>query len=112
MQRGDVYEIRFDPIEGSEQGGTRPAVIVSRNSINRYSSVIMVTPFTDARNIHRNYPTNVLIKVPEGGFVIDSVALGVQTRVVAKSRLIIYRGTLSSLSMAKIDKILRICLDL
>ncbi len=46
MNRGDVYQVRFDPTEGSEQSGTRPAVIVTRNSINQYSPVILVTPFT------------------------------------------------------------------
>ena len=35
MNRGDVYQVRFDPIEGSEQSGTRPAVIVTRNAINQ-----------------------------------------------------------------------------
>jgi mRNA interferase MazF len=32
MRRGDVYLVRLDPTEGSEQAGTRPAVIVSRNA--------------------------------------------------------------------------------
>ena len=88
MNRGDVYQVRFDPIEGSEQSGTRPAVIVTRNAINQSSPVVMVTPFTDARNVARNYPTDVLVRAPEGGLTIDSVALGVQTRVVSKSRLL------------------------
>jgi mRNA interferase MazF len=88
MNRGDVYEVRFDPIEGSEQGGTRPAVIVTRNSINRHSPVIMVTPFTNAQNVRRSYPTDVLVHAPEGGLTVDSVALCVQTRVVSKSRLL------------------------
>ena len=52
MNRGDVYQVRFDPIEGSEQSGTRPAVIVTRNAINQSSPVVMVTPFTDARNVN------------------------------------------------------------
>ena len=101
MNRGDVYQVRFDPIEGSEQSGTRPAVIVTRNAINQSSPVVMVTPFTD-----------VLVRAPEGGLTIDSVALGVQTRVVSKSRLLDYRGALSDATMAQIDRALRICLNL
>ncbi len=27
VQRGDVYVARLDPVEGSEQGGTRPVII-------------------------------------------------------------------------------------
>ena len=30
MIRGDVYDARLDPVEGSEQRGSRPVVIVSR----------------------------------------------------------------------------------
>ena len=44
MNCGDVYQVRFDPIEGSEQSGTRPTVIVTRNAINQSSPVVMVTP--------------------------------------------------------------------
>ena len=112
MNRGDVYQVRFDPVEGSEQGGTRPAVIVTRNSINQYSPVVMVTPFTDARNVTRSYPTDVFVRAPEGGLTVDSVALGVQTRVVSKSRLLSYRGTLSNATIAQIDRALRLCLNL
>lgn len=112
MNRGDVYQVRFDPTEGSEQSGTRPAVIVTRNSINQYSPVILVTPFTDVRNVTRHYPTDVLVHAPEGGLTVDSVALCVQTRVISKSRLLYYCGTLSSSTMAQIDQALRVALNL
>jgi mRNA interferase MazF len=29
MKRGEVYDARLEPVEGSEQGGTRPVIIVS-----------------------------------------------------------------------------------
>ena len=112
MNRGDVYQVRFNPTEGSEQAGTRPAVIVTRNSINQYSPVILVTPFTDARNVTRHYPTDVLVHAPEGGLTVDSVALCVQTRVISKSRLLYYRGTLSPSTMAQIERALRVALNL
>ena len=35
MRRGDVYDARLDPTEGSEQAGWRPVVVVSRDAINR-----------------------------------------------------------------------------
>lgn len=27
MNRGEVYDARLEPVEGSEQGGTRPVII-------------------------------------------------------------------------------------
>ena len=38
MNRGEVYDARLEPVEGSEQGGTRPVIIVSRATINTYST--------------------------------------------------------------------------
>jgi mRNA interferase MazF len=37
MKRGEVYDARLDPVEGSEQRGSRPVVIVSRDAINESS---------------------------------------------------------------------------
>ena len=55
MMRGDVYDARLSPTEGSEQAGMRPVIIVSRNAINQYSPVIVVVPLTDAANLKRTY---------------------------------------------------------
>lgn len=49
MERGEVYDARLDPVEGSEQGGTRPVVIVSRDAINAYSPVVLAVPCTTYR---------------------------------------------------------------
>jgi mRNA interferase MazF len=44
MRRGEVYDAVFDPAEGSEQAGTRPAIIVSNDLINVSSQVVIVVP--------------------------------------------------------------------
>lgn len=36
MRRGEIYDARLEPTEGSEQGGTRPIIIVSRDAIVTY----------------------------------------------------------------------------
>ena len=71
MIRGDVYDARLSPTEGSEQAGMRPVIIVSRNAINQYSPVIVVVPLTDAANLKRTYPSDVLIRQPEGGLTLE-----------------------------------------
>lgn len=112
MRRGDVYEARLSPTEGSEQAGTRPVIIVSRDAINRYSPVIVVVPLTKATNVRRDYPSNVRLTRGEGGLTVDSVALGGQVRAIAKSRLLRYRGHLSAETMRQVNGALRITLDL
>lgn len=45
LKRGDVYLARLDPTESSEQAGTRPVIIVSRDAINASSPVVVVVPW-------------------------------------------------------------------
>jgi mRNA interferase MazF len=112
MRRGDIFEARLNPAEGSEQAGVRPVVIVSRDAINKNSSVIVVVPLTKAENVKRNYPNNVTIAKGEGGLTFESVLLGGQVRAISKSRLLSQRGTLSPEIMQQVDRALRITLDL
>ncbi|MBM4467513.1 MAG: type II toxin-antitoxin system PemK/MazF family toxin [Chloroflexi bacterium] len=112
MKRGEVYWVRLDPIEGSEQAGTRPGVIVSRNAINQYSPVVVICPLTSARHLTRLYPSDVLVKAPEGGLQVDSVVLTLQVRAVAKSRLQQRLGQLEPDTMTQVDRALKITLDL
>lgn len=112
MNRGDVFDARLNPTEGSEQAGIRPVIVVSRDAINKYSSVIVVVPLTSAKNVKRNYPNNVLIRTGSGGLTADSVALGGQVRAITKTRLLRHRGILPPEVMKQVDQILRITLDL
>lgn len=112
MKRGDVFDVRLSPTEGSEQAGVRPVVIVSRDAINKNSSVVVVVPLTKAENVQRAYPNNVMIANGEGGLTFASVLLGGQVRAISKSRLLRQRGTLSTETMEKVDRALRITLDL
>src|SRR5258708_19602455 len=72
--RGDVFSARLDPTEGSEQAGTRPVVVVSRDSINANSPVVVVVPLTDAANVKRLYPSHTHLSRGTGGLKMDSVA--------------------------------------
>ncbi len=112
MQRGEIYRVRLDPIEGSEQAGTRPAVIVSRDAINRYSPVVVICPLTGASNVPRLYPSDVLVRAPEGGLKSDSVVLTLQVRAVAKTRLGERLGKLEPATMQAVAQAMRITLDL
>ena len=45
-RRGDIYYANLNPFKGSEQGGTRPVLVLSNNIGNRESSVLIVAPIT------------------------------------------------------------------
>jgi mRNA interferase MazF len=112
VRRGEVYDARLAPTEGSEQAGIRPVIIVSRDAINVSSQVALAVPCTTYRLGKRIYPSQVLLRSPDGGLDQDSVALGEQVRALAKTRFLRLRGILSSSSLAQVDKGLLIALDL
>lgn len=112
MKRGDVYDARFDPIEGSEAAGRRPAVIVSRDAFNRSSPVVIVVPCTSYRQGRTIYPSQVLLRAGHAGLSADSVVQGEQIRAIAKTRLIRQRGSLSGAAMVAVSTALARVLDL
>lgn len=111
MNRGDVYLARLDPVEGSEQGGTRPVLIVSRDSLNVYRAHVIAVPFTRTV-LARPLPTHVTVPAGVGGLQFDSVARTEHVRVLAKSRLTTIWGSLDRGTMNQIGSALRIALDL
>lgn len=111
MNRGDVYLARLDPVEGSEQAGTRPVVIASRNSLNETRTHVVAVPITRSRG-SRLLPSQVVIPEGDGGLTSESVARTEHIRVLAKSRLIRKWGALSPGSMRSVEAALRITLQL
>jgi mRNA interferase MazF len=107
-----VFEARLDPVEGSEQAGVRPVVVVSRDAINEASPVVVVVPCTTWRPERRVYPSQLVLRAPEGGLRVDSIALGEQVRAVAKTRLRSRWGALSPQALRSLERALAITLDL
>lgn len=110
--RGDIFMAQLDPTRGSEQAGSRPVIVVSRNAINHNSSVVVVVPVSDRANFERIYPSQVLIQRGIGGLTLNSVAMCEQVRAIAVSRLNRYLGHIPDEIMRQIDKALKITLDL
>jgi len=111
-RRGEIYLVRLDPAEGSEQAGTRPAIVVSRDAINHYSPVIVICPLTDVKNVPELYPSDVRVQAPEGGLSKDSVVLTGQVRAIAKSRVLKRLGKLQPGTMQQVEQALKITLGL
>ena len=111
MRRGEVYWFEPDPIRGSEQAGRRPAVLVSRDSVNQASPVILVVPLTSYRGQHL-YPSDVLIESPDGGLGQDSVAMALHLRAVDKDRIGALIGELTPVSLVKLESAILQVLDI
>ncbi len=112
IRRGEVYDAQLDPTKGSEQAGTRPVVIVSRDAINAAGTVVLAVPCTRYRAGRRIFPSQVLLRAPEGWLDVDSVILAEQVRAISKARLGRRRGTLPAAAMELIERALLIAMDL
>lgn len=111
-RRGQVWRVAFDPVRGSEQAKTRPAVVVQRDSANETSPTTIVCPLVDARAESGNL-LNVLVQKGEGGTIKPSLVVCNQVRVVDRVRLTGNPlGTLNEPTMLLVADGLRAILDL
>ena len=86
VKRGDVFFADLSPVVGSEQGGTRPVLILQNDIGNRFSPTVIVAAIT-AQIQKAKLPTHVEINAEKYGFERDSVILLEQLRTIDKSRL-------------------------
>ncbi len=105
-RRGDVYWVNLDPVVGSEIRKTRPAVIVSNDSCNRYGTRVVVLPITS--NVESLYPGEAIVEVKGK----QGRALGDQIRSIDQSRLKARAGRLTAEEMSRVEEALAITLDL
>ena len=42
IKRGDIYYAELNPVIGSEQGGTRPVLIISNDIGNKHSPTVII----------------------------------------------------------------------
>lgn len=99
-----MYWVDFDPARGSEQAGTRPAVVISTNSANRSLGVVSVAAITT--KIRPGSPLQLIL--PQGRPCREeSAVLGFQVMTVDKVRLIGYVGALDSAQLEDLRRLLR-----
>ncbi len=111
IQRGDVYYANLNPVVGSEQGGTRPVIILQNDIGNKYSPTTIVAAIT-SRIKKAKLPTHVELSAADHRLDKDSVILLEQIRTIDKRRLKEKITNLDADTMMKIDEALAISLGL
>jgi mRNA interferase MazF len=111
LRRGDVVRVRLDPVEGSEQSGDRPGLVVSPDLINDHSPVILVAAIT-SRKTEKVYPFEALIEPPEGGLPQRSKVLLMQLRALDKRRVLGKYGELGTNTLNRVDAALKVAVGL
>src|SRR5438067_2554279 len=79
-ERWSVWLANLDPVVGSEQGRTRPVLVLSETSLNHILPVVNLLPITSRKPNRRVYPNEALIPAGTAGLDLDSIVLCYQIR--------------------------------
>lgn len=109
IKRGDIYYANLNPVIGSEQGGTRPVLIISNDVGNKHSPTVIVAPITSRIHTKAKLPTHTLINDFEG-LDKNSIILLEQVRTIDKQRLKQYLGMIPDNIVERVDKVLPLVL--
>jgi mRNA interferase MazF len=113
IQRSEIYFVNLSPVQGREQSGQRPVLVLSINAINRLPLVVTVVVGTKGSNISKDYPTNVRVLPEECGLPLETVFLGFQVRSLDVKRFPGEpAGQLSNEKMLEVENAVRYCLGL
>jgi mRNA interferase MazF len=99
FEKWTVWLANLDPVIGSEQGKTRPVIIVSENQINEVLSVVNVLPVTSRKKNRNIYPNEALLPEKHSGLKKESIVLCYQIRTLDKKRLIKLNGKIKDESL-------------
>lgn len=89
-----VWLANLDPVVGSEQGKTRPVLVISDTRLNQILPVVNVLPLTSRKPHRRVYPNEALLPAGVAGLTVESIVLCYQIRTLDKQRLIKSLGAL------------------
>ena len=110
IMRGDLYYADLSPVVGSEQGGTRPVIVVQNNTGNEFSPTVIVAVLTTRTK--RPMPTHIDLCTGEGNLTKDSTVMLEQLKTIDKTRLQRFIGSVTTQKMNEINQAMLVSLGL
>lgn len=111
IKRGDIYYADLRPVVGSEQGGTRPVLIIQNDTGNRHSPTVIAAAIT-SRQGKKPLPTHVRLEDSPQGLEQDSTVLLEQVRTLDRTRLKGYIGRVDEAAMEDVDQAIAVSFGL
>ena len=94
MWQKEIWMADLEPVKGREQGGRRPVVIISGNTMNEHYDVRIICPLSSQI---KNFTGCVLLKKDKlNRLSKDSEVLTFQLRTISKGKLIKKVGVITS----------------
>jgi len=112
--RGEVYLCQFDPARGSEQAGTRPAVIVERKAFSSVAAKrhVLVAVISTSPECER-LPFCIRLEAGKAsGLKTTSYLDTSHLHAFSKDRLLKKVGRLTAAETTEMNRALRLILDL
>ena len=111
VTRGDIFYADLRPVIGSEQGGVRPVLVIQNDVGNKHSPTIICAAIT-SKQTKAKLPTHVELSSGHYMMVKDSVILLEQLRTIDKTRLKDKICHLDNKILIRVEKALKISLQL
>lgn len=109
IKRGQIYYADLSPVVGSEQGGTRPVLIIQNDVGNQYSPTVIACAVT-SQLTKAKLPTHIEVRQGQFGLPKDSVILLEQIRTLDKRRLKEKIGDVDATVMSRVDRAILVSL--
>jgi mRNA interferase MazF len=112
--RGEILLVDLGTGRGHEQSGQRPVLVVSDDAFNTgLAGLVMAVPLTSKVGKSKNIPAHIRVDPPEGGLKSPSLILCDQLRSISRERFTKAPwGSVSTLTLAKVEDALRLLLGL
>ena len=111
VKRGDIFYADLSPVVGSEQGGTRPVLIVQNDTGNKHSPTVIAAAITSQTG-KAKLPTHISLTGRDVGLSKDSIVLLEQIRTIDKRRLREHMGRLDDELMNRVDSAIAVSFGL
>ena len=105
FRRGGIYTANLNPFKGSEQGGTRPVLVLQNNDGNYHCPTLIVAPISSQLK-KTELPTHYILKRGHG-LAMDSIVELEQIKTIDKSRIERYIGWITKEQLSDIEDVIR-----
>mgnify|MGYP000510049894 CR=1 FL=1 len=100
VKQRDIYLADLNPVQGSEQAGKRPVVIISGNTMNDNLPICIVCPIS--ANV-KKYPTCVeILPTKTNNLKNISEVLTFQIRAISQNRIVKKIGHITDAQLAQV----------
>ncbi len=99
-KQGDIFYADLEPVRGREQGGRRPILVISGDTLNDNMDIVIICPLSTSIKHFENCV--ILEKSKLNGLKKDSEVITFQIKTIAKERLFNKVGSVTPLELKQI----------